>query len=211
MYCPDCKITVDSGSYCPLCGRKMSADRYNIGTLVDESCYEDSRTSAKQGVRFNFSKPLCLVFALILIAFAFMPWFRIRFSAASLINISGKELSVISFRTYLIDTYRTIVKLISPIAEIDDSVRTMAENANEIMLLIQLLCLLREQKLDKAHRDLSGLLHDIPQLAGDCNLSCTLYYLCFYEEYLAAGCCPRKSRDNSRRGSLLYHIMLDSL
>ena len=138
MYCPDCKITVESGSYCPLCGKKMSADRHNIGTLVDPSCYDDDRPVPRKGVRFNFSKPLCLLFALILIGFALLPWFTISFSAASLIGISGKELTIISFRTYLLDTYGTIVKLLSPIAVIDDSIRAAVESANTAMLLIQL-------------------------------------------------------------------------
>lgn len=37
MYCPDCKIEVESGEYCPLCGRKLVRDSHSTGTVVDDS------------------------------------------------------------------------------------------------------------------------------------------------------------------------------
>ena len=56
MYCPDCKIEVESGEYCPLCGRKLVRDSHSTGTVVDDSFSgEAAQVSGKKRCKFNFS------------------------------------------------------------------------------------------------------------------------------------------------------------
>lgn len=57
MYCPDCKIEVESGEYCPLCGRKLVRDSHSTGTVVDDSFSgEAAQVSGKKTLQIQFQQ-----------------------------------------------------------------------------------------------------------------------------------------------------------
>lgn len=98
MYCPDCKIEVESGEYCPLCGRKLVRDSHNTGTVVDDSFSgEAAQVSGKKRCKFNFSKPLCAVFALLLILSLAMPWFHLNVKYVSA-NVVDDRLTILQLK-----------------------------------------------------------------------------------------------------------------
>lgn len=98
MYCPDCKIEVESGEYCPLCGRKLVRDSHSTGTVVDDSFSgEAAQVSGKKRCKFNFSKPLCAVFALLLILSLAMPWFHLNVKYVSA-NVVDDRLTILQLK-----------------------------------------------------------------------------------------------------------------
>ena len=70
MYCPNCKNDVEAGEYCPVCSHRLP----NNGGI----------NNAVPKPKFNYSKPLCLVFAAVLLFTMLMPWahFVIPFAGA---------------------------------------------------------------------------------------------------------------------------------
>lgn len=98
MYCPDCKIEVESGEYCPLCGRRLEADSHRNGTVVDDSCAGAAdKFAGKKRCKFNFSKPLSLVFALLLIMSLAMPWFHVNVKYVN-VNVVDDRLTILQLK-----------------------------------------------------------------------------------------------------------------
>ena len=108
MYCSKCKIKVDNvGVHCPVCGSRMSENEFDAGSIVDDNCIEDRRGRAKRGVRFNFSKPLCLFFAALLIATLFIPWFSVTLTVDQITLFDGKKLSMMGLQPFVRDCFAT--------------------------------------------------------------------------------------------------------
>ena len=102
MYCHNCKISVESESgFCPVCGRRLSKSEFYAGSIGDDSIYEESISLARgnsqkrKEVRFNFSKPLCLLFAALLIASMLMPFALASVSVGGTALLSEKPLTII--------------------------------------------------------------------------------------------------------------------
>lgn len=112
MYCGYCRIRIDTGNYCPICGRRLSPSEFNAGSIVDEGVIEDRRGIAGKGPRFNFSKPLCLLFAALLIAAMLLPWFSITASVAGIRLLNGKQVSIFGLRPFVQGCYSTVQKFI---------------------------------------------------------------------------------------------------
>ena len=55
MYCPDCKIEVESGEYCPLCGRKLVLCESLTSFLPQSGQYSPDSTSILQSGQYIFS------------------------------------------------------------------------------------------------------------------------------------------------------------
>ena len=88
MYCHHCKIRFDEElTECPVCGRRLSESEFYAGAIADDAVYVDQRPFSNSGSRrqLNFSKPLCLLFALILIGSMLLPMLYAKMS------INGQE------------------------------------------------------------------------------------------------------------------------
>lgn len=90
-YCSNCKVSFESGDYCPLCGGRESVfgadDKVQPAQIVDDLCCENGQEDNPKfkettTCKFNFSKPLCLVFALLFTAIMLFPCINISISAS---------------------------------------------------------------------------------------------------------------------------------
>ena len=112
MYCSYCKVRIDTGNYCPICGRRLSPNEFNAGAIVDERVIEDRRSVRSRGPRFNFSKPLCLFFALLLVALMILPWFSVSVSVSGVRLLNEKKLGIFELRAFVKSCYEATNKLI---------------------------------------------------------------------------------------------------
>lgn len=72
MYCPHCKKEAGTDNYCPWCGGKLREN-----TVIDNGSSLSEKHGSYPKTKLNFSKPLCLAFALILLLSLVLPWVRI--------------------------------------------------------------------------------------------------------------------------------------
>lgn len=111
MYCPNCKKEAGTDDYCPWCGRKLSEKR-----LIDNSRSTSGEhgTYLKNKTKINYSKPLCLVFALVLLFTMILPWVRIAVPQAE-VELS---MSVFSIQPRFSE-YSDLAIMYAPLAGID--------------------------------------------------------------------------------------------
>ncbi len=96
-YCSNCKISFDSGDFCPLCGHRESVFTASPETqpaaIVDASCCENIHEETKKykettKCKFNFSKLLCLALSIVFIVLVFFPCIKIVINGS--INFLGE-------------------------------------------------------------------------------------------------------------------------
>ena len=138
MYCGYCKIRIDTGNYCPICGRRLSPSEFNAGSIVDEGVIEDRRSIAGKGPRFNFSKPLCLLFAALLIASMLLPWFSVSASVSGVRLLNGKQVSIFELRPFVKSCYSTVQKLLGSGYVLTEEGENIVFLVNGILLMITL-------------------------------------------------------------------------
>lgn len=138
MYCGYCKVRIDTGNYCPICGRRLSPSEFNAGAIVDDSVIEDRRSLQPKGPRFNFSKPLCLVFALLLIALMILPWFSVSVSVSGVRLLNEKKLGIFELRTFVKSCYEAVNRLIGSEYELTAQGEKIVWAVNGILIMITL-------------------------------------------------------------------------
>lgn len=87
----------------------------------NENSYAANAKSAKKGTKFNFSKPLCLIFSLILLFTMVMPWFKINASIALFGDTSfdlALEPSIFSLQPRFSE-YAEMVNTYAPLVGVD--------------------------------------------------------------------------------------------
>ncbi len=102
MYCYHCKISFEEElTECPVCGRRLSESEFYAGAISDEIVYSDQRqfSNAGNGKKFNFSKPLCFVFALLLIGSMLLPFIIAKVSINGEAAIDNKTVGILSIRS----------------------------------------------------------------------------------------------------------------
>lgn len=139
MYCSNCKITVDApAKFCPLCGQRMSEDERHMGSIDDDALYRGADNAVRKGPRFNFSKPLSLILAALMLMTMLAPWISISATVSELHILNDKQVTIFGLRPFVKDAYETVMRYLGPAVTLDEKTKETIWMADGILLLVTL-------------------------------------------------------------------------
>ena len=118
MYCEKCKITIEcDAKFCCECGTRLVEDPVEYAEAETRVKGELLR-GALGGIRFNFSKPLCLLLALIMLATFFFPWMKANASMNDMKLLNNRGVSVCELPMFIKQCFATALNVAGPDAEL---------------------------------------------------------------------------------------------
>lgn len=136
QYCKKCnkRVTIPS-KFCTECGERLietdeGASRLNYSREAQRSAPSPS------GIRFNFSKPLALVMAIIMLATFFFPWIRANAALNGAKLITNRGVNIFELPSFVKGCIDTALKLAGPGAELTQEGEHLAWLLNGLLLLL---------------------------------------------------------------------------
>lgn len=143
QYCEKCGTQiVISAKYCPECGERMSAAAEGGACVQAANEAEMSAPRDSGGIRFNFSKPLSLVFALIMLATFFFPWMRANAVLNGIAIQKNGGVNIFALPSFIKKCINSFTMIAGPGAELTDAGERLVSMLNILLMLITTVFLL---------------------------------------------------------------------
>lgn len=147
LYCENCKQTLEKPSkFCPECGARLSIPPK--APIMAESVPAASRPAQTNtrgeasGIRFNFSKPLCLLMALVMLATFFFPWLKANAAVNEMKVLVDRGVNIFELPMFVKACVDTAMKIAGPGAELTTEGQHLVRILNGLLLMLTGLFLL---------------------------------------------------------------------
>ncbi len=137
QYCEKCNARVDiPAKYCQECGEVLTETNESAAHADYSRDVQSAARSTSGGIRFNFSKPLSFVLALVMLATFFFPWM----SANAVLNgtklLTNRGVNIFELPSFISGCIDKALKLAGPGSELTQEGEHLVWLLNGMLLLL---------------------------------------------------------------------------
>ena len=137
QYCEKCNArVVIPAKYCPECGEILKETHESAARAYYSREAQSTVQSSSGGIRFNFSKPLAFILALVMLATFFFPWMSANATLNEMKLLTNRGVNIFELPSFISGCIDKALKLAGPGSELTQEGEHLVWILNGLLLLL---------------------------------------------------------------------------